>query len=731
MLEKRCVVCHACYDAPCQLKYTSLEGIHRGTSKQKVYSGARPLAIDPQRLFIDAHSEAQWRKRGFSSVLGEPDPVSGAVQLDSSLMHQVLQLKQQNPLPRADILSDAFDLSLNRDSECPKPAEFKDYAARNPLAGMPYALPGLNASEQTVLLDWIEQGAPDDTPSYVVDEEQAAQIQQWESLLNGDSLQAQLAARYVYEHWFLGSLHFPEAGSDTFFKLVRSSTPPGQPIQMIATRRPYDDPGVERVYYRLWRDPQTVVAKTHMPLALGKSQYQAVRQLLFDLPYPVTALPGYDVATGSNPFKTFAQIPLDSKYRFLIMNGQFTIMGFIKGPVCRGQTALNVVNDHFWVFFVDPDANVRGEFESLLAQQTDNLRLPAESGSNALTLTNWLKYINSQKTYVAAKQSWVKAVLEDGGAIGPEIVWDGDGSNPNAALTVFRHFDSATVEKGLIGNVPKTAWLIDYAMLERIHYLLVAGYDVFGNVGHQFNTRVYMDYLRYEAEFALLSLFPAETQRELFRHWYRDTPRGFDRLIGQAHYYLDLPVSINYQTDQPFSELMTLLKGRVDDALSHRFSFRNKVRHPIEALNELPNTAIQLLPQVSVILVADDQDFTRVQSSPEAYSLLRNNAHSNIAVMFFEDDRHLSEEDSATLVPGFIGDYPGALWYVPRADIVRFTEALSQVRNERDYRKLRDQYGVRRTHPDFWRFSDLLHTAADHYRGLDYGVFDLNRLENR
>lgn len=30
ILESRCVVCHGCYDAPCQLKLSSPEGIDRG-----------------------------------------------------------------------------------------------------------------------------------------------------------------------------------------------------------------------------------------------------------------------------------------------------------------------------------------------------------------------------------------------------------------------------------------------------------------------------------------------------------------------------------------------------------------------------------------------------------------------------------------------------------------------------------------------------------------------------
>ena len=42
ILENRCIVCHGCYDAPCQLKLSSYEGIVRGANPEKVYNG-RPL----------------------------------------------------------------------------------------------------------------------------------------------------------------------------------------------------------------------------------------------------------------------------------------------------------------------------------------------------------------------------------------------------------------------------------------------------------------------------------------------------------------------------------------------------------------------------------------------------------------------------------------------------------------------------------------------------------------
>ncbi|MCW0469986.1 hypothetical protein OH492_16720 [Vibrio chagasii] len=32
IIDNRCVVCHACYDAPCQLKMSSVEGIDRGAN---------------------------------------------------------------------------------------------------------------------------------------------------------------------------------------------------------------------------------------------------------------------------------------------------------------------------------------------------------------------------------------------------------------------------------------------------------------------------------------------------------------------------------------------------------------------------------------------------------------------------------------------------------------------------------------------------------------------------
>ncbi len=68
---------------------------------------------------------------------------------------------------------------------------------------------------------------------------------------------------------------------------------------------------------------------------------------------------------------------------------------------------------------------------------------------------------------------------------------------------------------------PSSAWFVDYTLFERIHYLLVANYDVFGPVAHNLSTRLYFDLLRYEGESNFMRLLPPEKRHELFKGLYQ------------------------------------------------------------------------------------------------------------------------------------------------------------------------------------------------------------------
>ncbi|HEX3142104.1 MAG TPA: fatty acid cis/trans isomerase, partial [Rhizobacter sp.] len=205
ILENRCVVCHGCYDAPCQLKLGAWEGVARGASKELVYDPARLLQASPRRLFVDAQRASQWREQGFDAVLNERTP-SSANNLAASVLYRSLAHKQAHPLPAEPVLSaKEFNFSLDRAQSCPRLVEYDDFERANPRAGMPYGLPGLNEREFGVITRWIAAGAPDDAP-LPLPPALARQLREWEQFLNGDSNKQQLMSRYLYEHLFLGHL---------------------------------------------------------------------------------------------------------------------------------------------------------------------------------------------------------------------------------------------------------------------------------------------------------------------------------------------------------------------------------------------------------------------------------------------------------------------------------------------------------------------------------------------
>jgi hypothetical protein len=323
--------------------------------------------------------------------------------------------------------------------------------------------------------------------------------------------------------------------------------------------------------------------KQHMPYPLDQSRLQRYRELFIEPSYEVTELPGYDPAVASNPFRAFERLPVASRYRFLLEQAQFTLMGFIKGPVCHGQTSLNVIRDRFWVTFIDPDVPWVEEEATFLARVEDQLDLPGEDGSSSMMLS-WFELAKKERAYLTAKSEHVEAQLAAGKPISLEWLWDGDGNDDDAALTVFRHFDSSTVEKGLIGGRPLTAWVLGYALLERMHYLLVAGFDVFGNVGHQVSTRLYMDFLRMESEQNFLLLLPTSRRSTLVNLWYRavDDEAVKDELMAELT-SVPFEPAIVYQSPTPELELFEAIEQRLSRVSSKHTSLERIAEPAVRA----------------------------------------------------------------------------------------------------------------------------------------------------
>ncbi len=426
----------------------------------------------------------------------------------------------------------------------------------------------------------------------------------------------------------------------------------------------------------------------------------------------------------------FIDLPVKARFKFMLDNAQNTIMAYIKGPVCRGQLALNVINDRFWVFFLDPDKADIPEVNEFYRSQADNLKLPGELESNTLPVTNWVKYSAQQARYLEAKSEFINHWFKNGTHLTTDIIWDGNGTNPNAALTVFRHFDSASVVQGLVGEKPKTAWVLDYALLERIHYLLVAGFDVYGNFGHQLITRMFMDFLRLEGESNFIALLPADMRHQEQSSWYQQQNRQLSDFLQRNVVPFSQPTSVVYKTDDPKSELFDILRRQVSPILNSRYeivdtgmSLKNEAL--LKSLNLVKGEKLLPIPQITMLMVKADS------GKEQLYTLLHNNAHLNISSLFNEEKNRDPANDDLTIVRGVVGSYPAAFFSLNENQVAEFVQIITSMESEQDYVKLLDKFAIRRSSTNFWSFSDKVHTWYRNDQPIEFGLLDYNRFENR
>jgi hypothetical protein len=738
ILDSRCVACHSCYDSPCQLKLSSFEGIDRGASKKTVYDHERLIAQEPSRLYIDETTTAGWREKGFFPVLNE-QASSPETNLNNSLIAKLLQLKRDNPLPSSDKLPKSIELDLERSLQCPGPDEFQKYRQDHPLWGMPYGLPPLTRDQENTLLSWLQAGAKPDI-QHVLSSQAEAEIEKWEQFFNAPSLKSQLVARYIYEHLYIGDMHFKGHPANEFYKLVRSKTPPGQAIEELKSIRPFDDPGINRFYYRFRPITTTIVDKNHFVYELSDNKMRRLQELFFKPDFTITKLPGYDPQSAANPFNTFSELPAISRYQFLLDDAQYFFSGFIKGPVCRGQAAVNVIRDQFWIAFIKPQYDFMQESTEFLAENNHYLRMPASEGEK-IGLISWLDVNKLQQQYVDKKETFIHKALLRHHDVDFNLIWDGDGHNDNALLTVFRHFDNATVVKGLVGKTPLTAWVVDYPLFERIHYLLVAGFNVYGTAGHQVTTRLYMDSLRMEAENNFLRFMPVQYRKAMRDSWYQGIDAKLFSFFEKPLYGISKETAISYETNDYKKEFFEKIQQRLGPAAGEPDLINRCVQEPcirknstddqqqtdvmLRQLANLTGYEIQALPEVSFLRVTTD--------NPEkdlVYTLIRNKKLLNVSFIFAEKLRREPDKDTLTVVPGFLGSYPNIFLSVQKQQLPDFIEQLKHTRTESEKDLFYGRYGIRRNNPRIWQYYDWFNQKYLNEQPETAGLFDMNRYEN-
>lgn len=741
ILDKRCVSCHSCYNSPCQSKFSSFEGVDRGASKLLVYDAMRLRAIEPTRLFMDAKDTEEWHAKEFYSVTKSVD--SNQSHNDSIMMH-MLHDKKKNPQILGSYEPESDELI------CPKnKKELNEYMAKKQNHGMPYGFPALKESEYTTLAQWLHRGAygPSEiqqknltTPST----EAAFEIEKWEAFLNTEDAKHSVTARYLYEHLFLAHWNFKVAPAE-FYEIVRSSTPAPEKIEIIPTLRPYDDPKVEKFYYRFRKIHSTIVHKTHMVVEFDDKKLERFKELFIEPKWiEEPHYTDYDVEMSANPFVTFYQIPAKSRYLFLLDNANYIVMTFIRGPVCRGQMALNVIHDHFWVMFADPEFDLSLSNPEFIKSQFDNLSMPIKTSNNGILKTFSDEYKDRYEKYFYAKQELYNKTYPDG--LGVDSIWRGNTEKDAPILTIYRHFDSASVHKGVLGGLPRTMWVIDYPQFERIYYSLVAGYDVFGNISHQTNIRRYMDFLRMEGELNFISYMPYGSRLELFKSWYiNDGIENIKDEEGAKGYELMKRGSkVNYETQNYKREFIEqvvenhILKSTeiaFDDINYYKTGYKlPKMPTEFNSHADIKNAARSLTaPGTGFIKHVTDNGVNTLHirvikgdGSSRVFTIVINRWHDNVNSLF-NGEQVDPKRDTLDIIEGSVGSYPNMFANVHYRELPDFFDMLKNFDGSDKYMAKSAKYFIGRDDENFWVHFDWFQEHFNEKDPVNAGLYDLNR----
>ena len=727
IFDRRCVVCHSCFDAPCQLNLQSFDGLDRGANAVRVYEPTRVEAIHPTRMFQDARTTAEWQERfGFFPVVARQGKANAAP--ESSMLGRLLEQRRRVPVGTPGVIDDPW--------ECPRDvAALERELKSRPDKGMPYGFPPLPDSETRAIENWLRQGAGAPPPVQEGDAARAA-IARWEAFFDAPDPKSRIVARYLFEHLFLSHLAI-EGVPNEWFRLVRSRTRAPAAIEEIATVRPYDDPGPGDVHYRLRRVTETIVEKTHVPYVLGDAKLARLQRIFFSEAKwsdPSPTFPSYDRSVAANPFVAFAAIPARSRYQFMLDDAYYHVRAFIHGPVCKGQVALDVIDEHFLIFFLSPGVDPSITHPDFLPRVAGDLAVPAEGGDGFEAVYGRFKL--HELSYLRDRAKLLQRLSAPGRTL--TDIWDGDGTNRGAVLTVYRHFDSAFVVPGAVGGPPKTAWVLDYPIFERMYYDLVAGFDVFGNLVHQVSTRRYMNLLRIEAESLFLSFLPESRRAAVRDFWYR--PREVAKVVDLLEPpYAEPETRIRYAdpehaNDELVTRLVSLDLPRAvlgdrdpiqwDDVASSAVGQAAEFERAARGFVRREGPFVGAFPDAALVRLDTGHPDDAI------YTIIRNKAHLNIDFMFLEDEERVPAEDTLHVVRGIVVSRPNLFLDVRADEVGSFAADVLSLPNGLRWAKFLDRYGVRRSDPAFFRASDFFNGRFPDIDALGAGILDLSRYVN-
>ena len=247
-----------------------------------------------------------------------------------------------------------------------------------------------------------------------------------------------------------------------------------------------------------------------------------------------------------------------------------------------------------------------------------------------------------------------------------------------------------------------------------------------------------MDLLRQDAEDNFLRFMPAMQRQTIWDSWYP----GFDSLrTAPPLLSIDHPSEVKFKTTDYKKEFFDQLRQKlgkaagavdtinrcqqVDCIRADTTTVQQQVDSEMRKLAKLKGHELDALPDMSLLRV--------ITGDPEGdlvYTLLIDQAFSNLSTMIGENSRRMPENDRITIVPGFIGSYPNFYLSVEKEQLGEFVDSIRFARTEIDIDHLYSKFGIRRTNPEIWQQADWFNQQHKVYRGLEAGLLDMSRYDN-
>jgi hypothetical protein len=256
-------------------------------------------------------------------------------------------------------------------------------------------------------------------------------------------------------------------------------------------------------------------------------------------------------------------------------------------------------------------------------------------------------------------------------------------------------------------------------------------------------TRLYFDLIRNGAEVNFLRLMPADHRQAILSDWYQNSGK-VKMWMDYEDIDSDTPSGIKLDPRDPKRDFgLKLLQrtgslnaapdpiNRCQGAFCSRPQMSDEFRNAEQSLSRLvsrPAAGLKVINQLpeATMLRIEGQGGQR-----QVYSLLRNRAHSNVAFLLGEAYRYQPGLDTLTLYPGVLSSYPNFIFNVPTNDVAEFVEDMEYAKDDAArFERIVMRWGVRRSHPDFWRYFHDLNSFIKETTPVEAGVLDMNRYEN-